>query len=153
MDTTNFDLGEKVADLFHISRKPPVRINLYSPNKTELSLREKVLGWIANHKYETVGMGIVLLCVPVSYYLLTHMPPEIERRPVPRVHSARPVEPAQQIGVSPSRDYTYCQHLLEKAPNVDAREFVKDYVIGPHSQKPCYLVLGDALLKTTNGGN
>ncbi len=151
----DFDLGERVVDLFHTARKPVVRVNLCPQDKKELSLGEKVSSWVSNHKLETVGMGMVLLCVPVSYYVLTNIPPEIERRPVPMVHSARLVEalPARQINVPPSRDYIYCQHLLEKAPNVEAREFVKDYVIGPHSQKPCYLVLGDALLKTTNGGN
>ncbi len=151
------NLGEIVVDLFHTPRKPPVRINLCPQDKKESSLWEKVSSWVSNHKYETIGMGMFLLCVPVSYYVLTHwISPEVERRPVPLVHSARPVEvlPAKQIGIAPSRDYTYCQHLLEKAPNVDAREFVKDYVIGPHSQKPCYLVLGDALLMTTTkGGN
>ena len=147
-------LGDRVVDLFHTPRKPPIRINLSPSDKKEHSLWEKISSWVPNHRLETVGLGMLLLCVPVSYYLLTHIPPEVERRPVLMVHSARQVEPAQQIEVSPSRDYTYCQHLLEKAPNIEAREFVKDYVIGPHRQKPCYLVLGDALLmNTTKGGN
>jgi hypothetical protein len=139
----DFDLGERVAELFRTPRKPLVRINLCSPNKKELSLGEKVSSWVMNHRYETVGMGMFLLCVPVSYYLLTNLPQEVERLPIPAVYQTRPTEtlPAQQVEVLPSRDYTYCQHLLEKAPNLAAQEFVKDYVIGPHSQKPCYLVL------------